>query len=282
MSSIERRSDSSAESRRRLFLLGVLGDEVDDDDARIVQHDFAERDPVGEARALEDARTAEIDVGARLDQRIEVRGRDHLGEQRRRGQHRLDLVFTEDAMVLVLDHENAERLPGAQHRHAEERAVGVFPRFRTVGEGGMRRRILEAQRFGFGGNQAHKAFTEAQRRLVHRFALQPARCKELKRAVVAQNIERADVCPHVVGDQIDDLVEAVLRGERFRHGFAQLAQKHTRTADRCRHNSPLQVAPRYRQRGRRGKRPSGVLAVQPVIRMEGAHRKLGIFALDQD
>ena len=62
MSSIETRIVSSAASSRALLLVGVLGDEIGDDDARVVQHDLAERDAVGEARALEDARPAEVDV----------------------------------------------------------------------------------------------------------------------------------------------------------------------------------------------------------------------------
>jgi hypothetical protein len=54
-------------------------------------------------------------------------------------------------------------------------------------------------------------------------------------AVVAQHVERANVGVHVLGDQLDDLVEAVLRSQGLRHGFAQLPKQDARTADRCDH-----------------------------------------------
>ena len=72
---------------------------------------------------------------------------------------------------------------------------------------------------------------------MHGFALEAAGREQLERAVVAQHVERADVRVHVVGDEIDDLVEAILRSQRLRHGFAQLPEQHARPADRCGHST---------------------------------------------
>jgi len=55
-------------------------------------------------------------------------------------------------------------------------------------------------------------------------ALETVCSEQFERAIVAQNVKRAHIGPHVIGDQIDDLVQPLLAGQRFGHGFAQLAQ----------------------------------------------------------
>ncbi len=99
----------------------------------------------------------------------------------------------------------------------------------------MLRRVLQAERFRLVGDQAHKAFTQTQRGDVNGIALEAMGGEKFQRAIVAQHIERAHIGPHIVGDQIDDLVQPVLAGQRFGHGFAQLAQEHPRSTNRCHH-----------------------------------------------
>ena len=215
--------------------IGVFGDEIGDDDARVVQHHLAQRNAFGEAGAVEGAWTAQVDVLAGLDQRVELGRRDHFGEDGRRGQHRLDFVFAVDARVAVLDDEDAQRLAGAQDRHAEEGVERVFAGFRAIGKGRMRRCLFEIEGFRLRGDEADEALAQPQGGHVHGFGLQALAGEQFELAVVAQHIEGADVRPHVFGNEIDDLVEAILRSQRLRHGFAQLPQQHARTADPCRH-----------------------------------------------
>ena len=53
MSSIEMRSVAERLREPPDFLVGILGDQIGDDDARLVQHDMAERDAVGEGIAVD-------------------------------------------------------------------------------------------------------------------------------------------------------------------------------------------------------------------------------------
>ena len=130
----------------------------------------------------------------------------------------------------VLDGENAQCLPGAQYRHAEEGIEFFFAGFRAIGKAGMAGRIIETERLCLGGDETHQPFAQTQRGQMHRFGLEALGGEEFERAVVAQHIERADIGPHVLGDEGDDLVETSLRRQGLRHRLAQLPQEHPRAA----------------------------------------------------
>ena len=121
----------------RFFLLGILGDEIGDDDARVVQHHRAKRDAIGEADAGKHARPPEVDIRTRLDEIIEVGGGDHFGQDCGRSQHRFGFVLAIMPPLGILHDEHAKRLAGPQNRHAEEGVIGIFAGFRAIGEGGM-------------------------------------------------------------------------------------------------------------------------------------------------
>ena len=205
------------------FGIGVIGDEIGHLDARIVKDNLPQRDAFGKAHAPEHAGAPDIDVRTGLDQRIEIRGRDHLGQQRCRGQKRLGFILPIGAALLVLDDQNPQRLPGPQDRYAKKREIGVFPGFGAIGKGGVFGRVLERERFGFRRDQPHEPFAQLEGRHVHRLALETVGCEQFERTIIAQDIERAHIGPHVGGDEIDDLVEPFLAGQRLGHGLAQLA-----------------------------------------------------------
>ena len=117
--------------------LRILGDEVRDDDARLVQHDMAEPDAVGERRAALMQRAPER---GRLPgrERLQLARGDHLGEHHGGGLERLDLLVGVDPVRPVLDDEHAERVAGPQDRHAEEGVVDLLAGLRPVGEGRVR------------------------------------------------------------------------------------------------------------------------------------------------
>ena len=92
--SIEWRMASIAVSSRSISRFDVLGDELLDDDARLMQHDMAEADAIGDRRALAApaaGRSAISSAGQR--DRLQFARGDHLGEQHRRRLQRLDLLF---------------------------------------------------------------------------------------------------------------------------------------------------------------------------------------------
>ncbi len=233
---VEARAQRLDRRLEALQLLGhVVGDEIGDDDARLVQHDVAERDAVAQSRALEMHRAPRRRLGAGQRQRGELAGGDHLREHHGGGLQRLDFLFGIGAPRAVLHHQHAERIAGAQHRHAEEGVVDLFAGFRPVGEGRMRLRVRQVDRAGLACDQADQAFVGAHHGAVHRFAIEAFGGVELERGVDAQHVDRADLRNHVGGDQHHDLVEAFLRADRLRHDFAKPAQQHARTAERATH-----------------------------------------------
>ena len=111
-----------------LQLLGdVVGDVVGDDDARLVQHHVPKRDAFAQRRSLQMHRTARGQLIARTRQ---LAGGNHLGEHHGGGLQRLDFFFRVGAPRPVLHHQHAERIAGAQDRHAEERMIDLFAGFR--------------------------------------------------------------------------------------------------------------------------------------------------------
>ena len=203
------------------LLVDVVGDDVLHRDARLVQHHVAERDAVGERGAGEMQPRPHRGLGAGLRQRLQLAGRDHLGEHHGGGLQRLLFLLGIGAPRPVLHHQHAERVAGAQHRHAEERVVDLFAGLRPVGERRMVLRVRQVDRVGFAGDQADQAFVLAQHGLVDRFALEALGGVKLERAVDAQHVDGADLRHHVGGDQHDDLVETVLRADRLRHHLAK-------------------------------------------------------------
>ncbi len=124
------------------FLRQVLGNVIGDDDARLVQHDVAERDAVGQDRAGLVQGMPRRGLGARLRQRRQLAGSDHLRQHHRGGLQRLDLLLDIGALGAVLHHQDAECVAGTQDRHAEERVIDFFAGLRagTRTPGGSARR----------------------------------------------------------------------------------------------------------------------------------------------
>ncbi len=119
----------------RTLLLRIVGNHVGDDDARLVQHDMAERDAVVERGAGKVQRPAHGWFRAGLGDGGELARGDHFRQHHGGGLQRLDFLFRIGAARAVLHHQNAEHVAGAQDRHAEERVVDFFAGFRTVGVG---------------------------------------------------------------------------------------------------------------------------------------------------
>ncbi|MGY3106728.1 hypothetical protein ACVWW7_003355 [Bradyrhizobium sp. LM6.9] len=108
------------------LLRQVLGDVVLDDDARLVQHDVAERDAFRQDGADLLRRMARGGLLAGLGQRGQLAGGDQLRQHHRGGLERLEFLLDIVALGAVLHHQHAERVAGAQDRHAEEGVVDFF------------------------------------------------------------------------------------------------------------------------------------------------------------
>ena len=148
------------------LLRDVVGDEIGDDDARLVQHDVAERDAVVERDAALMQRPPRRRLGAGLGDGGELARGDHLGEHHRGGLQRLLFFLRIGPPRPVLHHQHAERIAGAQHRHAEERMVDFLAGFRPERERRMVLRLRQVDRIGLARHQADQAFVRAQHGLV--------------------------------------------------------------------------------------------------------------------
>ena len=226
MWSMETRMVSSAVAQPLQLGLGVLGDEIGDDDARVVQHHLAQRHAVGKAGAVEGARPAQVDVLARLDQRVEIRGR----RSSRRGSSPWSASPRSRPR-----HRRGDRDSARPARRASGRRAAPARRGRPVT--GLRRFPGDRRKRGWAGASSRLSGSACGAMRPTRpspsrsvvmctaFGFEAAGGEQLERAVVAQHVERADVGMHVVGDEADDLVEPILRSQRLRHGFAQLLQE---------------------------------------------------------
>ena len=219
------------------FLRDVVGDEIGDDDARLVQHDVPHRDAIAQCRAFDVDRAPRRRLGAGQRQRRELARGDHLGQHHGGGLQRLDFFFRIGAPRPVLHHQHAERIAGAQDRHAEEGVIDFLAGLRPEGEGRMRLRVRQIDGAGLARHQADQALVRAQHRLVHGVALQAFGGVQLQGGIDAQHIDGAHLRNHVGGDQHHDLVKAFLRADRLRHHFAKPAQQHARTAECATHGS---------------------------------------------
>ncbi len=172
---------------------------------------------------------------------------DHLGQHHRGGLQRLDLFLDVSALGAVLHDKHAERVAGAQDRHAEERMVDFFAGFRAERERRMALCVGQIERRRLAGDEADEAFMRAQHRSMDGVAVQAFGGVEFERVVDAQHIGRADLGHHIGRDQHHDLVEALLRGDLFRHGFAEPSQQDAGTSRRAPHaliSSPARPANR--------------------------------------
>ena len=68
-------------------------------------------------------------------------------------------------------------------------------------------RFGEVEDAAFGGDRADQALAHAQPRDVHRFLAQAVGREQLE-IIVAQQVDRADLAVHRLGDEVDDAVEA--------------------------------------------------------------------------
>ncbi len=220
------------------FLLRIIRNEVLDLDTRLMEHDMAEahafrhRLPRQSQRPA-DGRAARAGAG----ERFEFAACHQLREDHRGGLQRLHFLFGIGALGTVLHHEHAERVAGAQDRHARERGIDLFARFRLVGEGRMILGIGQSQRLGLACDQADKALIRPHRGEMDSLAIEALCRVEFERTVRPLHIDRADLRHHVGGDEDDDLVEPRLRAHLLRHHLAEATQQQARSAERLAHVS---------------------------------------------
>ncbi len=156
------------------FVLGVLGQQLGDDDARLVQDGVAQRDAVGDRLAADRRRqrAVHLDGGAGTSHRA---GDEMLGDHHGGGLQDLDVLLGVFLVRAVLDDEHAEDLAGAQDRHGQKRVIDFLARLRPVGEGGMMLGVGLVHGGSELGAAADQTLAALQARVVHGGLLQALR-----------------------------------------------------------------------------------------------------------
>jgi len=204
----------------------IVGHELGDDDARLVQHHVPERDAVRDRLARDDARQRPRQLDRRSD--AGDRARDEmLGDDHRRRLHHLDVLVGVLLDRPVLHDQHAEHLPAALDRHRQERMIDFLARLRPVGERRVLGRVRLVDRHAELGAPANEALALLEHRGVDRGRVEALAREQLERAVLAAQIDRAHVGDHDAGDLAHDLVETLLPVGRFAHDVAQPAHDDT-------------------------------------------------------
>ena len=125
--------------------------------------------------------------------------------------------------------------------------IDFFAGFRAERERRMGLRVAEVERRRLARHQADQALMGAQHGAVNRVAVEAFGGVEFQRVIDAQHIGRADLGHHIGRDQHHDLVQAFLRGDLLRHGFAEPSQQDAGASRRAPHvpkSSPAKPARR--------------------------------------
>ena len=214
----------------RLLDADILGDHALDDDARLVQHGVADRDARRELHTVDAQRqqAQAIDL-LHFIGTDDVSRRDHFRQHHGDGLQRLDLFLVVEAPGAVLHDQHAEHPPRAHDRHAGQRMVDLLTRFRAIGELRMALRIVERQRTGVRGDVADQALADPQARAMHGRGIEALGSEQLEDFAGAQQVDRADLGHHLVGDQAHDLAQGFLGRGATRHRVPEPLEEHSRS-----------------------------------------------------
>ena len=123
----------------------------------------------------------------------------------------------------MLDGEHADRPLLADDRHAGEAVEQFLAGLGPVGEFGMAGGLVEVEDRRVLGDRSDQALAERELGDVHRLLVEADRGEQLEHAV-AQQIDRADLARHRLGDDLHHLVELGLRAELRGHHVVKPGQ----------------------------------------------------------
>ena len=227
--------DLAAQALQRLFQTDqfegrVVSQQLFWRDGRLVQNHHADRQTFGEAQALQalgpvGRKLHALELGGIDD----LAGGDHLGQHHGDGLQILDLVLVVDAGGAVLDHQHPDGPAAPQQRNAEEAVVGIFARFRMVGEVRVDRRVGQVDRPACPHDLADQAFARPHAGDVHGLGLQTLRGEQLHVGGRPAQVKRAHLRHHGAGDDAHHLVEPGLGRAACLGSYAQVLSPGTVT-----------------------------------------------------
>ena len=241
---IEQFIDMGAELRHGILEAALFGghvfrNEILDDDARFVQHGVAERHAFGQRITAQMVASDMGDVGGDFACHLAQFARgDDLGQHHGGCLECLLFLLGVVPPGAVLHHEHADDRTAAHDRHAEEGVVDFFARLGEVFERGVLLGVGEIEPDRLLGDGADEALARLQLGLVHGLALEALGGVELEKVARPHDVDRADLGHHVGGDDLDDLVKALLRCDRLRHDLAEPSEQDAGTQGGGCHQPP--------------------------------------------
>ena len=142
--------------------LGVFGDGMLDDYARLVEDRHPARHPGDQFQAGEAHRSAVAPHAAALRPVGQPGAGDQLRQDHRDCLQRLDLDLVVAARLAVLDGEHTDRAFAADDRHAGEAVEMFLPGFRAVGEGGVAGGLGEVEHPALVGDRPDQALAHRE------------------------------------------------------------------------------------------------------------------------
>ena len=213
-----------------LLLLDILRDHALDDDAGFVQHGAADRDTGRELHTV-DAQRQQSDAIDLLDLvgTDDVTGRDQFRQHHGDGLQRLDLFLVVLATRAVLHDQDAQHAAGAHDRHARQRVIDFLAGLGAIGELRMMLGIVERQRPAMGGDVADQTLADPQARGMDGRRVEALGCEQFQHLARPQQVDRADLGHHFVGDQAHDLAQRHFDGLGTRHRVPEPLEEHSRS-----------------------------------------------------
>ena len=123
----------------------------------------------------------------------------------------------------MLDCKDADLAFKPNDRHTRKAVEALFPRFRLVDVGGMLRGLRKIEHPALGSNGADEPLAHSKTGHMNRFLAKTVGCEKLE-IIVAQEVDRANLALHFVGDEIDDLIELGLRRAALCHDRVETGQ----------------------------------------------------------
>ena len=159
----------------------------------------------------------------------DVAGRDQFRQHHGDGLQRLDFFLVVLPARAVLDDQHAEHPARTHDRNAGQRMVDFLARLGAIGELRVVLRIVERQRPPMGGDVAHQALADPEARAVDGRGVEALRGEQFQHLAGAQQVDRADLRHHLVGDQSHDLAQRHFDGLGTRHRVPEPLEEHSRS-----------------------------------------------------
>src|SRR5690349_14871671 len=93
----------------------------------------------------------------------------------------------------------------------------------------MALRVVERERTAMSSDIAHQALADSQASAVHGRRIEALGCKKLKHLACTQDVDRANLGHHLIGDQAHDLAQRLFGGDATRHRVPEPLEEHSRS-----------------------------------------------------